>query len=274
MKKILAIVLVAALLLSFAACSSKKTDDTTKAAEATEQKAAETVADVEAIKAAGKIVVGITDYAPMDFKDKNGEWTGFDAEFATIVAEKLGVKVEFVEIDWDNKFLELKTKSIDCIWNGMTITDEVKNNSNCTKPYAKNEQVVVIAKDKAANIKSVEDLKDLTFAVEKGSAGETAATDNKLKTTAVQNQTNCLLEVKAGSVDACIIDSTMADTMTGEGTSYADLTKSLSLTKEEYGIGCRIGSDLTDQLNTYIDELKADGTLAKLAEKYEIALAD
>ena len=262
MKKIIAVLLAAVMLLSFAACSAKKGEET----------AADS--DLAAIQQKGTIVVGITDYAPMDFKAEDGSWTGFDAEFAEAVAAKLGVKVEFVEIDWDNKFLELKTNSIDCIWNGMTITDEVKNNTNCTKAYAKNEQVVVLTAEKAAAVQSIEDLKDLTFAVEKGSAGEAAAEDNGLKATAVQNQTNALLEVKSGSVDGCIIDSTMADTMTGEGTSYAELAKSISLTKEEYGIGCRIGSDLTDELNKYIDEFKADGTLTALAEKYEIALAD
>ena len=263
MKKIIAILLAAVMLLSFAACSAKKGGETAAAD-----------SDLAYIKANGKLIVGITDYAPMDYKAEDGSWTGFDAEFAEAVAKKLGVEIEFVEIDWDNKFLELKTKSIDCIWNGMTITDEVKNNTNCTKAYAKNEQVVVLTAEKAAAVASVEELKDLTFAVEKGSAGEAAAEENGLKATAVQNQTNALLEVKSGSVDGCIIDSTMADTMTGEGTSYADLAKSVSLTKEEYGIGCRIDSDLTDALNTYIDEMKADGTLTALAQKYEIALAD
>ncbi|MBR2590432.1 MAG: transporter substrate-binding domain-containing protein [Clostridia bacterium] len=172
--------------------------------------------DLAYIKSKGTLVVGITDYKPMDYKDEKGEWIGFDAEFAQAVATKLGVKVEFVEVDWDNKFLELQTKSVDCIWNGMTITDEVKLNTNCTKAYAKNEQVVVVKADKAASIKSVNDLKDLSFAVETGSAGESAAKDNGLKSTAVQTQTNALLEVKAGSVDACIIDSTMADSMLGK----------------------------------------------------------
>lgn len=169
--------------------------------------------DLAYIKNKGTLVVGITDYEPMDYKDENGNWTGFDAEFAEAVAKKLGVKVEFVEVDWDNKFLELQTKSVDCIWNGMTITKEVELNTNCTKAYAKNEQVVVVKNDKAASIKTVEDLKGLNFAVETGSAGESAAKDNGLKATAVQTQTNALLEVKAGSADACIIDSTMADSM-------------------------------------------------------------
>ena len=264
MKKIIAVLLAVAMLLAFAACGAKNKEDTTTA----------TDSDLAYIMDKGTLVVGITDYAPMDYKADDGSWTGFDAEFAEAVGEKLGVKIEFVEIDWDNKFLELKTKSIDCIWNGMTITDEVKNNTNCSDAYAKNEQVVVVAADKAAEIKSVDDLKVLTFAVEKGSAGESAAEEAGLNTTAVQNQTNALLEVKSGSVDGCIIDSTMADTMTGEGTSYAELAKSISLTKEEYGIGCRIDSDLTAKLNTYISEMKADGTLQALADKYEIALAD
>ncbi len=257
MKKIIAILLAGIMLISFAACGAKKSDS-----------------DLAYIKDKGVLTVGITDYAPMDYKDKNGEWTGFDAEFARLVGEKLGVKVEFVEIDWDNKFLELKTKSIDCIWNGMTITEEVQKNTNCTNAYAKNEQVVVMAADKAAQYSTVDSLKSLKFAVEVGSAGKTAAEDNKLKFTEVSNQTNALLEVKSGSVDACIIDSTMADTMTGEGTSYADLASAVSLTKEEYGIGCRQGSDLTDMLNKYITEFTQDGTLGKLAEKYKIALAD
>lgn len=256
MKKIIAILLAGIMLISFAACGAKKTDS-----------------DLAYIKDKGVLVVGITDYAPMDYKDDNGEWTGFDAEFAQMVGEKLGVKIEFVEIDWDNKFLELKTKSIDCIWNGMTITEEVQKNTNCTNAYAKNEQVVVMAADKAAKYSTADSLKDLTFAVEVGSAGKSAAEENKLTFTEVSNQTNALLEVKSGSVDACIIDSTMADTMTGEGTSYANLASACSLTKEEYGIGCRQGSDLTDALNSYIAEFTQDGSLGKLADKYKIALA-
>ncbi|MDD4689789.1 MAG: transporter substrate-binding domain-containing protein [Eubacteriales bacterium] len=221
------------------------------------------------------LVVGITVYEPMNYQAKDGSWTGFDTEFAQAVCEKLGYEPEFVEIDWDNKFLELDSESIDCIWNGMTITDEVKKNADVSKAYVKNAQVVVMTADKADSIKSVEDLKGLKFAAEAGSAGETAIKDNKLDAdyAACATQTDALLEVKSGSVDACVIDITMANAMTGKGTSYSSLAPAFELTTEEYGIAFRKGSDLTEKVNKVMDELKADGTLDKLAKKYNLTLA-
>lgn len=258
MKKILAVLLAAIMIcLTFVGCAGNNAEG-----------------DLAKVQKAGKIVVGITDYAPMDYKDENGNWTGFDAEFAQAFAKELGVEVEFIEIDWDNKFLELETGAIDCIWNGMTITDEVLLNTSCSEPYAKNEQVVVMAADKAADYATVDSLKGLTFAVEAGSAAEGAAEDAGYKFTAVTAQTDTLLEVKAGSTDAAIIDSTMAKSMTGEGTAYADLGVAVSLTKEEYGVGFRKDSDLTAKLNAFITQCEADGTLQALSDKYEVALAD
>ncbi len=182
------------------------------AADAEEIKA--DVADLDYIKANGKLIIGITDYAPMNFKDDAGAWTGFDTEFAQAVCEKLGVTAEFVEIDWDNKFVALESKAIDCIWNGMTISEEVLKNTSCSKAYVKNAQVVVMAKDKVAEYTTPESMVDLTFAVEAGSAGATAAEDcgfaNVVEATA---QTDALLEVVSGSCDACIIDITMANAM-------------------------------------------------------------
>ena len=173
-----------------------------------------TVNDLDYIKENGKLVIGITDYAPMNYKDDKGEWTGFDTEFAIAVCEKLGVEAEFVEIDWDNKFVALESKAIDCIWNGMTISEEVLKNTSCSKAYVKNAQVVVMAKDMIADYESKEAMADLTFAVEAGSAGLAAAEDagfeNVIEATA---QTDALLEVVSGSCDACIIDITMANAM-------------------------------------------------------------
>ncbi|MEE3420446.1 MAG: transporter substrate-binding domain-containing protein [Lachnospiraceae bacterium] len=227
--------------------------------------------DVEDIKKNGKLVVGITDFAPMDYKEEGSDdWVGFDADLARKVGEDLGVDVEFKEIDWDNKLLELKNKSIDVVWNGMTLTDEVKTSMECTKSYCGNAQTVVLPKDKAEEYKDVDSLKDLTLAVEAGSAGEAAAKDNGLNYTAMQSQADTLMEVQAGTSDGAIIDLLMAGAMIGEGTSYPDLTHTLELTTEQYVVGCRKGSDLASYINDEFDKFNKDGSLMELASKYGV----
>ena len=231
--------------------------------------------DLKAIKDAGKIVVGITDYAPMDYKDENGEWTGFDAEFAELFAKELGVKCEFFVIsDWGKKFLELETKQIDAVWNGMTITEEAKLNSSVSDAYVINAQVLVMKADVIGNYADAASIVDLAVAVENGSAGQSAAEEAGVKNIIlVQDQGAALMEVAAGTSDACVIDITMANAMTGEGTSYADLTSGLALTSEEYGVAFRKESDLTATFNKFMDKIAADGTLQALADKYSLTLA-
>ena len=237
---------------------------------------AEPKTDSEYVKKNGKLIVGITDYAPMDYKDENGEWTGFDAEFARLFAKELGVEAEFFVIaDWDKKVFELDSKNIDCIWNGMTINDELKSLTNCSDPYVVNAQVVVMKADVVADYADAASLKDLTVAVENGSTGKDAAEAagiTNLVTT--QDQAKALMEVKAGTADACVIDITMAKAMTGEGTDYADLAMGISLTSEEYGVGFRKESDLTAMFNAFMDKLIADGTLPALAQKYNLTLVE
>ena len=259
MKRMIALLLVLAMAAClFAGCAKK---------EAT---------DFDNIAKDKKVIVGITDFAPMDFLDANGEWTGFDAELARAVFGKLGLECEFVEIDWDNKILELNNGSIDCVWNGMTLTDEVKSSMDCSKPYVVNAQVVVMKSDNPAVSGATEEsIADLSFAVEAGSAGEGAANAREYANiTSLAAQSNALMEVEAGSADACIIDLTMANAMTGEGTSYPDLVKVLELDKEEYGIGFRKGSDLPEKVNKILGDMKADGSLQKLADTYELVLCD
>ena len=235
--------------------------------------AAEADSDMQAIQDKGVLVVGITDFAPMDYKDDNGEWIGFDADLALKFGEEIGVDVEFQEIDWDNKILELNAGTVDCIWNGMTLTDEVNEAMECTITYALNAQVVVMKADQLEIYPDAESMADLSFAVEAGSAGEAVAQEAGFNTNAVQNQAAALMEVAAGTSDACVIDKTMADAMTGDGTSYADLGYAVSLSSEEYVVGFRKGSDCAAALNELFTAWIADGTLADLSEKYDNAVS-
>ena len=287
MKKTFALLLALVLALScLTACGSASSAPAATTAPAAAPAATAAPAPTEAapadsdlafIQGKGTMVVGITDYEPMDFKDANGNWTGFDAELAEMVCKELGVKCEFfVLADWGKKFFELETKNIDCIWNGMTITDEVKLNTNCSDPYVINAQVLVMKADVVGQYDAVELLQGLTFAVENGSAGQDEVValgvpDSQI--IAVQDQAAALMEVAAGTSDACVIDITMANAMTGEGTSYADLAPGISLSSEEYGIGFRKDSDVTAKVNELLAKYKADGTLQALADKYNLTLA-
>lgn len=266
MKKIIALLMTFVMLFCFAACgeSGEKKDDSKPASKS----------DVEYIQDKGKLVVGITDYEPMNYKDDKGEWTGFDTEFAIAVAKELGVEVEFVVIEWDNKWPTLNSKKIDAVWNGMTLSGEAENNASCSNPYVLNAQVVVMKKDKVENYETAESMSKLNFAVEAGSAGKKIAEENKFNFKEYPAQSDAVTAVKTGKADACIIDITMAKAMTGEGTSYEDLAIGISLSEEEYAIACRKNSDLTAKINEIMAKFKEDGTLTALAEKYNLTLAE
>ena len=260
MKKLVALVLVAVMGLSMVGCGKKDSSNDSKS-------------DLEYVKEKGTFVVGVTDFAPMDYKDDSGNWIGFDADMASAFAESIGVKAEFVEIDWDNKIMELDGKTIDCVWNGMTLSDEVKTGMSCSNAYCNNAQVVILPKDKADQYPDLKSLSDLRFAVEAGSAGEKAAKEDNLNYTSLKAQADTLMEVAAGSSDAAIIASLMAGAMVGDGTSYSYLTYTLKLTTEEYGVGFRKGSDLTDALNDFFVKSYADGSLMKCANTYGVQAA-
>ena len=209
----------------------------------------------------------------MDYKDESGNWIGFDADMAAAFAKSLGVSVEFVEIDWDNKIMELDGKTIDCVWNGMTLTDEVKSAMECSNAYCNNAQIVIVPADKAEQYQDKESLKELTFAVEAGSAGEAQVTELGAEFTPVTTQANALMEVAAGSSDAAVIDSLMAAAMVGEGTGYANLTYTVQLNSEEYGVGFRKGSDLAAALNEFFVTAYTDGSMVATAETYGVQAA-
>ena len=279
MKRLVSAFLAGAMALSLAACGGAASTSTVASSASASGSAAasETAAsDLDYIKEKGKMVIGYTVYEPMNYTDADGNFTGFDTELATAVCEKLGVEPEFVEINWDTKVVELDAKSIDCIWNGMTLTDDIMANAATTKAYAKNAQVVVV-KD-GTDYSSTADLVGKTVVAEAGSAGEAAieGDENLAQADYVSKsvQTDCLMEVAAGTADATVLDLTLASAMIGEGTDYANLKMVDELNVEEYGVAFRKGSDAAAAVDAAFDELKADGTMQALADKYDLALAE
>ena len=280
MKRLVSAFLAGAMALSLAACGGAASTSTVASSAASGSAAAsasETAAsDLDYIKEKGKMVIGYTVYEPMNYTDADGNFTGFDTELATAVCEKLGVEPEFVEINWDTKVVELDAKSIDCIWNGMTLTDDIMANTATTKAYAKNAQVVVV-KD-GTDYSSTADLVGKTVVAEAGSAGEAAieGDENLAQADYVSKsvQTDCLMEVAAGTADAAVLDLTLANAMIGEGTDYASLKIVDELNAEEYGVAFRKDSDAAAAVDAVFQDLKADGTMQALADKYDLALAD
>ena len=284
MKKLFALLLAFTMSLSLVACGGNDAaeeapaEDTAAEETATGETAPES--DAAYIEGNGKLVVGITIYEPMNYYDEAGNLTGFDTEFAQAVCDKMGLEAEFQEINWDTKEIELAGKTIDCIWNGMTITPDRTANMSISLPYVKNAQVIVVKADSA--YASTADLVDATLVAEVGSAGEAQIEGEEANADLAQaeyvgmnKQTDCLMEVKAGTADAAVLDWTLAKSMVGEGTDFADLKmmEGVELATEEYGIAFRQGSDFTAKVDAAAKELVADGTLPELAEKYGLALA-
>lgn len=284
MKKVISILLALMMVLALAACAGKATtspspseDASAPATPVSEAPASEAPSedDWAYIKAKGELVIGITEYKPMNYYAEDGKLIGFDTEYAEAVCAKLGVTAKFIVINWDTKEIELKSKNIDCIWNGLTVTEERRENMAFTDPYIANEQVLVVPAADAAKYTDKASLKGVSIVAESGSAGESAIAADlpDAAYTAVDSQSKALLEVKAGTAAAAVIDATMASSMTGEGTDYADLVviTSLNLTAEEYAIGFRLDSTAVTEFNKVTGELLADGSLAAIAEKYGLA---
>ena len=297
MKKMLTLMIALAMTVTLAACGSGEREasgDAPAASDASSDDASDASAngtsedasdaassadgssadsDLEYVKSKGTLVVGITDFEPMDYKEESGEWIGFDADMAKAFAKSIGVEAEFVEIDWDNKILELDGKTIDCVWNGMTLTDEVKSSMSCSNAYCNNAQIVIVPADKADQYQDTDSLSGLTFAVEAGSAGEEQVSALNLEYTSVKAQADALMEVAAGTSDAAVIDSLMAAAMVGEGTSYDSLAYTIGLNSEEYGVGFRKGSDLTQALNDFFAASYAVGSMLQTGLSYKVQAA-
>ena len=281
MKKLLALMLALVMVFALAACgtdsgepSSEPTTGASAEPSSVPSEGGDTAeSDMAYVKEKGTLIVGITEFEPMDYQNADGEWIGFDADLAKLFAERLGVEVQFQLIDWESKVMELDGRTIDVVWNGMTLTDEVLAAMECSNAYLNNAQVVILPSAEAENYADAESMSGLQFAVESGSAGEQMAIENGFSYTPVTDQATAVLEVESGTCDAAIIDSLMASAMVGEGTNFAELTYTISLNTEEYGVGFRQGSDLAAELNAFFAEIYAEGTMQELADQYGVSAA-
>lgn len=292
MKKFLSVMLTAALALGLCSCaiSTNSSSDAGSAADnsavssdaensGTAEESTSTEGDDWAyIADKGNFIAGITLFEPMNYYDENGELTGFETEFTKAVCEKLGVEAKFQEIEWDKKEIELNAKTIDAIWNGLTVTEERKENMAFSTPYVRNKQVIVIKTNNADKFKDIESMAGASCVAESGSAGQTAIEENAVLSQntfiGASAQKDALLEVKSGTADIAVIDYVMATASIGPDTDYSDLmiVDGIDLVAEEYAIGLRKNDTETlAKINGAIDELVADGTLKKLAEKYGLA---
>lgn len=259
MKKLVSLILTLIMCVSLCSCSS-------------EQKT-----DWDYISSKGELVIGITLYEPMNYYDENNKLVGFDTEFAELLCDKLGIECKFQIIDWNSKESELNSKTIDAIWNGLTIKEERKENMAFTTAYLRNKQCVVIKASNAEKYTTIDTMAGASVAAESGSAGEDA-----IKADSVLSQNNfvganaqkdVLLELKSGTVEIGVIDYIMAKASVGAGTSYEDLMicEEIQLMPEEYAIGLRKSDTKTlEKFNAAIDELIAEGKLLELAEKYDL----
>ena len=287
MKKLLSLAMAAAMCLTLTACGnggtstpqssqpnpSNSSNSSVIGGADSSTEIVTTDSDLAYIQNKGTLIVGITEFEPMDYQNSDGEWIGFDADLAKAFAESLGVEVKFQVIDWSNKVfeldaksMELDTKAIDVVWNGMTLNDEVMAAMECSNPYFDNAQVVIVPADVADKYQTVESVQDLAFAVESGSAAKEQADAHNFTYTEVEDQATTLMEVNSGTSDASIIDYLMAKAMIGPGTGYENLTFTVSLNSEQYGVGFRKGSDMAAALNEFFKTSYADGTMQKIAE--------
>ncbi len=225
--------------------------------------------DLEYVKSKGTLVVGITDFAPMDYRDGE-EWAGFDAELAEAFAESLGVKLKLKEIDWNKKTELLENGDIDCIWNGMTMTKEQQDTISCSVPYLSNAQVAVLREEDLEEYDAIEDCQHLLFAVEDGSSGESLIKGLRYRFTVCSTQKEALESVSAKRADVTVIDMIMAAYYTGKGREFDGLGYRISLNDEKICVGFRKDSDLTEKANEFLETAYKDGMVESLSKQYGI----
>ena len=227
---------------------------------------------LEVVQEQGYMILGLDDtFAPLGFRDEDGEVVGFDIDLANAVAEKLGIELRIQPIEWDSKVLELNAGNIDMIWNGLSITDSRKETINFSEPYLSNRQIVLVKGGTTVN--SVDDLSGLTVGVQIDSSGELALNDNDIVTRVEEivrfnTFTEALLDLNSGRIDVIVIDEIMARYVVSKGT-YDVLVTEVSLGSESYGIGFRLEDDeLKTEIDRILVELQESGKASEISIKW------
>ena len=286
MKKLFAVLLAGLMCMSLLTACGGSGNAGNNAAEGSTA-AASADSDWAYIQGKGEMIIGMTLFAPMNYYDDNNEFVGFDTELANAVSEKIGVPVKFEEINWDSKEVELNSRNIDCIWNGMCITEERKQNMSITDPYLMNTQAMVMKADREAEI--MKDVSGLTVTAEQGSTGEgkidgSIEDDETVKVSAHEYFANsnyvasdsmakALMEVKSGTADVAVVDSVCALAMVRPDSDYSDMVVNMDnqFGDQEYGIAFRKGSDTAKVVSDAIAELYEEGKVDEIAAKYGLA---
>lgn len=225
------------------------------------------VSDTSYVQDKRTLIVGVTDYEPMDYKE-DGVWRGFDADLATLFAAHLGVQVQFKEIEWEKKTELLESGEIDCIWNGMSRTDSLLSTISCSRPYLVNSQVIVLPEDKVPLYKHESECTHLLFAVENCSTGMSLLSLLGMRFTGYQSQKEAVQAVRLGRADAAVVDSIMADVLSNDVNK--PLGYAIRLNYEQFCVGFRKSSDLTGALDTFLRDCEVDGTIGLLKRAYGI----
>ena len=228
-------------------------------------------------KESNKLVCGVTEFEPMNYKDSKGVWTGFDTELALLVGKKLGMNVSFQEIEWANKYQELEAGTINAIWNGFTANASESGVARSSMvdfsySYLRNQQCIVIRTARANDFRTIANLSGKRAAAESGSAGESFAKEviGNGRIIGAPAQINTFLEVKSGAVDFAVIDILLAQRLAGTG-DYSDLMiANINLDYEVYAVGFKKGSELTAKVNKALKELYDEGKMLELAKKYHL----
>lgn len=225
------------------------------------------------IKNKKELIVGLDDnFPPMGFRGKSGEIVGFDIDMAKEVGKRLGVKVTFKPVEWDGIILSLNNKDIDVIWNGLTITDKRKEQIAFSKVYIQNKQIIIVNNKSKISKKTA--LNGKTVGLQMGSSSETAlAKDSQLTKSLKEvkkysNNTEALLDLNAGRIDAVIVDEVVGRYYVSKKPGdYKVLTENLGV--EDYGVGLRKNdTSLTAEINKLLAQMKSDGTANTISKKW------